>query len=128
MTPRVIALGCRLLGSDLRVSSLEACSTLVLVTWPDRRIDRIVSIASRGCSSSLDKATQVRAQRPDLVIVSEIDPYSLVALSAKGTEVRLVMDDARVEEALDLYSSGEAKLACNAIGPTGAQVARRSWA
>lgn len=100
------------------VTSFEECTTAVIVSTPDGQTSRMVSLISAGPKPNLDKAAKLRAEAPTVTITSSIDPYSLVSLSAKGIEVRLVDDGVTVETALQLYTDNRARLACNVIRPT----------
>lgn len=66
---------------------------------------------------NLNKSARLRDERPTTVIASAIDPYSLVSLSAKGIEVRLVDDGVTAEIALQLYNDNKTGLACNVNRP-----------
>jgi predicted Fe-Mo cluster-binding NifX family protein len=99
------------------VTSFEESTFAVIVTIPDKRVRRVVSLVSTGSRPNLDKAAKLREESPTVTITSAIDPYSLVSLSAKGIEVRLVDDGITVENALQLYTDNKTCLACNVIQP-----------
>jgi len=100
------------------VASFEECTTAVIASIQDKLMSRAVSLASTSSRPNLDKAARLREESPTAVITSEIDPCSLVSLSAKGIEVRLVDDGVAVEIALQLYTDNEARLACDVMRPT----------
>lgn len=100
------------------VASFKECTTAAIASSQDKLIPRVMSLTSTSSRPDLDKATKLREESPTAVITSEIDPYSLVLLSAKGIEVRLVDDGVAVEVALQLYRDKKARLACGVMRPT----------
>jgi len=100
------------------VSSFDECTTVVIASTQDKLISGAVSLDSTSSQPRLDKVAKIREASPTAVIASEIDPYSLVSLSAKGIEVRLVDDGVAVEAALQLYRDNKAHLACGVVRPT----------
>ena len=116
--PAVVAVCSRKTNTGYIVTSFEECTTAVIVSTPDGQTSRVVSLVSAGRKPNLDKAAKLRAEAPTVTITSAIDPYSLVSLSTKGIEVRLVDDGVTVETALQLYTDDRTRLACNVIRPT----------
>lgn len=115
--PATVAVCCRETKTGYVVTSFEECTTAVIVSTSDKRILRAVSLASASHPPNPDKSARLRDERPTTVIASAIDPYSLVSLSAKGVEVRLVDDGVTAEIALQLYDDNKTRLACNVIRP-----------
>jgi predicted Fe-Mo cluster-binding NifX family protein len=97
------------------VTSFEESTLAVIATIPEKRVWRVISLVSTGPRPNLDKAAKLRDESPTVAITSAIGPYSLVSLSAKGVEVRLVDDGTTVENALQLYTDNKTRLACNVI-------------
>jgi predicted Fe-Mo cluster-binding NifX family protein len=113
-----VAVCSRKTDTGYAVTSFEECTFAVIVVTPDKRVLRVVSLVSEGPRPNLDKAAKLRQESPTVTITSAIDPYSLVSLSTKGIEVRLVDDGVTVETALQLYTDNKTRLACNVIRPT----------
>ncbi|HYA22214.1 MAG TPA: hypothetical protein VEG31_03475 [Thermoproteota archaeon] len=114
----IIAVCSRKTETGYVVTSFEECTLAVIVSVGDKRVLRTKSLVPTGSRPNLDKATELRQEYPTAVITSAIDPYSLVSLSAKGIEVRLVDGGVALEAALQLYQENRTRLACNVVRPT----------
>jgi|GEM_PF-2902860 len=118
-TPNTIIAVCSCkVNSRYVVASFEECTLAVIMSTQDKQVLRVTSLVSTGSRPNLDKAARLRRESPTAVITSAIDPYSLVSLSAKGIEVRLVDDGVALETALQLYADNRTRLACNVVRPT----------
>jgi len=114
MVRKILALCCQEVDSDREISSFENSDIFVLVSIPDNSELRVLT-APASSRRPVGRAEVLRTERPDVVITSAIDPYSLVALSAKGIEVRLVSEGTPVSAAIDAYVKNRARLACKPL-------------
>jgi len=114
--PVKVALCCINKGLGHIVSSLDVSTETAMILLPAREAVRTVKFNPEDTQRKLGKVQRLRAEHPSVVITSSVDPYSLVALSAKGVEVRLVAEGTGINDALGMYLDGQAKLACNVIG------------